>query len=467
MNSIYMNNFRGFNNTVVPILPVTFLVGENSTGKSSFLALAQLLSSPDFWLNLDFNAGTYEFGGYKDIVSVLSHDQAEFQIGTCEVSGGSREDKIFRLLHFCEDEEGLPALVRFSQLTKNLFTTIKINKNGISAAIATDLSACDNNSSEEACFAFLQKAATASHFDYKTLREDDVYFIRHSAIFGFREIISRLFDVKNILKENDPFPFRGFTRSFVSMAPIRTTPKRTYDGYTKRFSPEGEHTPYVIRELLAGGKDEMNPFKKALEAFGKDSGLFDAVGITQFGDDSASPFELTVTLSAKALRVNSVGYGVSQVLPVVVELLTRGNNSWFAIQQPEVHLHPKAQTALGDVLFHAAIDKAQTLLVETHSDYLIDRFRLAMRDHKHPSIAAQVIFFERIDAGNRICPMIIEDTGEYPVNQSPGFRNFFSCGAETHPGGITCALCLMYAPSPVCSRPPAKTMLSLSHSAIG
>jgi hypothetical protein len=258
--------------------------------------------------------------------------------------------------------------------------------------------------------------------EYKDLPDDDVRFIRHSPIPSFPRIIARLFDDTSIIST---FPFPSLAMSFASMAPIRTTPKRTYDGYTRRFSPEGEHTPYVIREKLTSGNDVAKSFKKALESFGKDSGLFEAVGITQFGEDSASPFELTVTLGTKALRVNSVGYGISQVLPVVVELLTRGKKSWLAIQQPEVHLHPKAQAALGDILFHAVIDEAQTLLEETHNDYLIDRFRLSMRDHKHPPSFAQVIFFERTADGNRMCPIVVDDAGEYPESQPPGFRKFF------------------------------------------
>jgi len=147
--------------------------------------------------------------------------------------------------------------------------------------------------------------------------------------------------------------------------------------------------------------------------------------VTRFGKDSAAPFELTVTLGTKALRVNSVGYGVSQVLPVVVELLTHGKKSWLAIQQPEVHLHPKAQAALGDVLFHAATDESHTLFVETHSDYLLDRFRLSMLDHKHPNGFAQVCFFERSQEGNHVYPMVIDSSGEYPDDQPPGFRAFF------------------------------------------
>ena len=56
MDSIYMNNFRGFNKIVVPIRQVNFFVGENSTGKTSLLALLDLLSKSQFWFNMDFNA---------------------------------------------------------------------------------------------------------------------------------------------------------------------------------------------------------------------------------------------------------------------------------------------------------------------------------------------------------------------------------------------------------------------------
>ena len=69
MRFLYLDNFRGFSNTVIPLKPVNFLVGENSTGKTSLLALLNLLSSSSFWLSQDFNSADYEFGGFKDILS--------------------------------------------------------------------------------------------------------------------------------------------------------------------------------------------------------------------------------------------------------------------------------------------------------------------------------------------------------------------------------------------------------------
>ncbi len=425
MESVYMNNFRGFNNTLVPIHSVNFLVGDNSTGKTSFLALTQLLKLPDFWFANDFNAGNYEFGGYKDIVSALSQDTAEFQIGICIKTGKKSKENAYLLMHFREAEDGLPELAKFSQLTKNLFATMLFEDDQVKAAISSDSGPCNNDNSQKACFEYLQDTANTFRLDYKVLHDEDAKFIRKTALPNFPYILSRIFDDKDLPNAFDPLAYSGLIGSLAAMAPIRTKPKRTYDGYTKRFSPEGDHTPYLIREQLAGDEKKIKSFKKALEAFGKDSGLFETVGITEFGDDLASPFELTITLGKKALRINSVGYGVSQALPVVVELLTRSKLSWFAIQQPEVHLHPKAQAALGDVMFHTALDKRHALLVETHSDYLIDRFRLAMRDNKQPSSFAQVIYFERTSDGNCIYPMIIEENGEYPKEQPPGFRKFF------------------------------------------
>lgn len=425
MDSVYMNNFRGFSRTVVPIRSVNFFVGENSTGKSSLLALLELLSRPEFWFNLDFNAGNYEFGGYRDIVSTLSDDRSEFQIGLYKYNQKDPKDSVCYLLHFHEAKDGIPQLARFSQLCQNYHATLRVSDKQLAARISVEAPAFSDFSSPHNCFEFLHEEATRLTSGYKVLGRDKERFMRRSPVVNFHAILSELFEHDKAKIKIEGFPFPFLTLSFASMAPIRTTPKRTYDGYTKRFSPEGEHTPYVIRKRLPRGIKASNAFKQALETFGEDSGLFQTVGVTRFGKDSAAPFELTVTLGAKALRLNSVGYGVSQVLPVVVELLTRGKKSWLAIQQPEVHLHPKAQAALGDVLFHAATDESHTLFVETHSDYLLDRFRLSMRDHKHPNGFAQVCFFERSQDVNHVYPMVIDSSGEYPDDQPPGFRAFF------------------------------------------
>ena len=74
-----------------------------------------------------------------------------------------------------------------------------------------------------------------------------------------------------------------------------------------------------------------------------------------------------------------VGYGVSQAIPVLTELLREDCSPILLLQQPEVHLHPSAQAALGSLFCNLAGPKRQ-LVVETHSDHLLDRVRMEIRD---------------------------------------------------------------------------------------
>src|SRR5881396_1662040 len=71
-----------------------------------------------------------------------------------------------------------------------------------------------------------------------------------------------------------------------------------------------------------------------------------------------------------------VGYGVSQALPILVDTLQRpAADEVFLLQQPEVHLHPRAQAELGS-FFVSQAGKKRRFVIETHSDYLVDRVRM-------------------------------------------------------------------------------------------
>lgn len=94
------------------------------------------------------------------------------------------------------------------------------------------------------------------------------------------------------------------------------------------------------------------------------------------------------------VNISNVGYGVSQVMPLIVEMLRR-RKTQIAIPQPEVHLHPKAQCALGTLVFKNWRDNANSFLLETHSEYMINRFRYEMHHaEKKPKGEAQVLFLK-------------------------------------------------------------------------
>jgi predicted ATPase len=153
--------------------------------------------------------------------------------------------------------------------------------------------------------------------------------------------------------------------------------------------------------------------------------LFESLSIKQYGRGATSPFELDVIIKGKALNINNVGYGVSQSLPVIVELFARPKGACFTIQQPEVHLHPKAQAFLGDLFFELAVKERKKFFVETHADFAIDRFRLKYLDGNSSKPKAQVLFFERGDEGNRAYQLEIAENGKLPLEQPKGYRDFF------------------------------------------
>ena len=85
----------------------------------------------------------------------------------------------------------------------------------------------------------------------------------------------------------------------------------------------------------------------------------------RFGTDLTAPFELDVVIGGQVLRTINVGYGVSQVLPIIVDLIAGRQGSWYAVQQPEVHLHPKAQAALGDLIYELEVILSDLFLVNS------------------------------------------------------------------------------------------------------
>ncbi len=130
MRYVYMNNFRGFTETLVPLKQTNFLVGENSTGKSSFLLLLSLVNQPAFWFNPSFSLRD-ELGlsSFADIVSAWSKDKTSFQVGvvTTEKGKSGKTQLGFSIHEFIEQDDS-PRLVRHSKLSANQLTTVLFEK---------------------------------------------------------------------------------------------------------------------------------------------------------------------------------------------------------------------------------------------------------------------------------------------------------------------------------------------------
>ena len=445
MNNLYLNNFRGFTNTYLPFKKVNFFVGENSTGKTSILSLVDLLSDFNFWFYQIFSTKNTQFVSFEEIVSKDSENRKYFQIGLSsddfltqtKVTDHFYNEDYKAVLMTFRNDDGIPKIQKFNYVTNAFEIHCYINEDGniLYKANKTNLSKDIKLKPN----IFIDKWVSESIYpdsDYNTIKEPKSIPFPFSGIANLRGIIEielskEYKEIKQLGGLQIPTLFPGIRW----MGPIRAKPQRTYDSYNVDYSSEGSHIPYLLSSIVRN-KNNSKSIKvmKLLLKFGKESGLFDSIEIKPFGDSKFSPFELDVVLNQKAVKLINVGYGVSQILPILTEILYSDNGSWFAIQQPEIHLHPKAQAFLGELIFTQSIDEDKRFIIETHSDHIIDRFRIASRNYRlsnnlknDSTIKAdsQVIFFERDSKGNKLYSISILPDGNYSKEQPESFRDFF------------------------------------------
>ena len=179
----------------------------------------------------------------------------------------------------------------------------------------------------------------------------------------------------------------------------------------------------LARLLDNGGSPE---FREHLESFGEASGLYSSIGIRRVGRKDSDPFQIEVKHPHGGPWRNlvDVGYGVSQAIPIIADAVSTEPSTTLLIQQPEVHLHPRAQAAMGSFFAQLATSGRNQLVVETHSDYLVDRVRMDVRDGRIKAGDVVILYFEQAKGGVDIHPIEIDARG-HPREVPPGYRSFF------------------------------------------
>ena len=437
MNEIRLKNFRCFREEqTVRLAPLTLLVGENSTGKTSFLAMIRALWDVAGYFRVpDFKEEPYDLGSFDEIAhhrGTIGGQADTFEAGfttSMKIGDGTMPYNVD--VTFAE-KWSAPYLAKrridavFAWIEERSETdssrTIYVGtsrgewkwKPSIDLSKRLDV---DNYS-----IALLPYLYMAEISNINTVEDDRFIPISGSPDFGLKDSI-----VINILLVRDP-PYER-QRLFAS-APVRSKPRRTYDPSRTTPDPEGDYVPMYLANLYFQDREAWVSLKKRLEDFGKAAGLFDEISIRPLGKRNSEPFQVQIRKFGSRLKgprrnLIDVGYGVSQALPVVIELLRQDAPDMFLLQQPEVHLHPSAQAALGS-LFCQVAGAGRQLVVETHSDHLMDRVRMDVRDGvsalKPEDVS--ILFFERKDLDVDIHSIRIDEEGNI-LNAPEGYRAFF------------------------------------------
>ncbi len=128
--------------------------------------------------------------------------------------------------------------------------------------------------------------------------------------------------------------------------------------------------------------------------------------------------------------ISDVGYGISQVLPIIVQSLA-SHNKTIIIEQPELHIHPALQSEIGDIIIDSALKNNNTFIVETHSEHLLLRILRRIResfDGELPDSCipikpndVSVVYINPVEDISEIVSIPITDDGDFSVQWPKGF----------------------------------------------
>lgn len=402
---IYAEKFRGFEKVEVDLSNLTFLVGDNSSGKSSILYLIQAVAKNDLTeppeLNEDLGLGAYDyFSPYFNNSPVTFAYSGDTDLGT------------FYKIITVKKKDPIPHVMSCTYILGDHMLSFKDSSSKIYSLIKK----VDPPHSFEDASRLHHEAK-----GYRTVSNEDTGIPHPRFIYAALDYANP--DVRNIAKA----AFENIFRHPRLIPPVRSLPERFYK-FRRRFEAQGGHFPSMWMDF----ETEKNLFA-TIGKFGKNSGLFEEIQVKKISQRIAdSPLFVTVVKNGKNFSLDQVGVGVSQVVPVLIEtVFSITMDTSILVQQPELHLHPIAQAALGSYFFEACKQGLRGVL-ECHSSYLIDRFRADLRDemsnkdssNTNPGVEAKILFCQNTASGNFTTLINVLPTGELK-NDPDEFHSFF------------------------------------------
>lgn len=408
LKHLQIKNFKGWRDTTpIKMAPLTVFFGTNSSGKSSIeqflLMLKQTVDSSDRKLviypgdvNTPVNLGSFEelvFG--RDSKNVLDFGFEWELPRPLSVADPLSEftcsgDQIRFMANLGMAGEKHPALGvnRFEYQLKQ--------------------------SNSEVMKVFIERKA-GTRIEYKldahpyTLKRKQmkVWPLRTPVKFyGFPEEVPRYYQNADFVQDFS-LQMEELLRSISYLGPLRSKGQRLYywtGGEPESVGYSGENTISAMlaakdRQLNAGWKQRKRPFQEFVAEKLHQLELIDAFEVRQISAHRKE-YEVKVKTPGSPAWVDlpDVGFGVSQVLPVVVQCFYAAPRSVLFIEQPELHLHPRAQAHLADLFIDVLLSREDgaerkiQLVVETHSEHFLSRLqrRIAEASAERPISPDQV-----------------------------------------------------------------------------
>lgn len=246
--------------------------------------------------------------------------------------------------------------------------------------------------------------------------------------YGFPDEVSAYFRNADFVSELELELEKQLGNRLFYLGPLRSYPERQYTWQGSRPSDVGRSGERAVEALLASRrKGKTNTRKRdkrgrAIRLITMEEHvagwLQDLDLISDFEVERLSPdadiYRVRVTRwqDSTAVLLPDVGFGVSQILPVLVLLAYVDEGSTVLLEQPEIHLHPAVQAGLADIIIEAATVRNVQVIVESHSEHLLRRLQRRVSEQQLNPDDVALYFCENNGEGSEIESLELNRFGE-------------------------------------------------------
>lgn len=437
LTSLNIKNFKAWKDTGrIRLAPLTVIFGANSAGKSSLghllLALQQTARSTDRKraLHLGDSSALIDLGTFADCMH--DHDLGQslaFELG-------------WKLSKPLDVRDPLVSSARYQ---------------GDNMKLAVELVAGKLSQPEVRTMRYALNKGDDCVLDVTLERDDKRKFSLASERYAFKmsdgrkwpleepEKFYRLSDTTAARFKNAGFmaDFALATESFLGslsyLGPLRNHPQRIYQWSGDTPASVGQMGEYAVAAILAAQSQgrrlnrqvgyHTKEFSEFIAAWLKDLGVIYDFSVRPVAE-GRKEYEVLLRTHAKApeVKITDVGFGVSQVLPALVQAFYCPPHSTVWMEQPEIHLHPQVQAELADVFICATTQARENgrerhvqLIIESHSEHFLNRLQRRVAEGAVAPEDVAVYFCRRTGSATELEPLSLNMFGE--IENWP--ENFF------------------------------------------
>lgn len=421
LTSLSLTNFKAWKSIdKMRLAPITALFGTNSSGKSSILQfllmLKQTADSADrsVVLHLGDDKSPVNLGTISDLAHAHA-DNPEFRIGVVWTAAKPVDIK--------DPDTQKTSLCRSNALS---FSS-RVVANGGGKLTVPEMKYGLGETTFELARAEGKDGfqLSTSHSRFKFKRADGRKWPIPGPVkfYGFADEVRTYHQNAGFLSELE-LEFEKLLRGVYYLGPLRDYPKREYTWAGGDPADMGRRGEYAVAAILAararGGISRgKGKTKYTLEQYVahwlKELKLIDEFRVEEI-KKGTNLYRVHVRRSpgSSEVLITDVGFGVSQVLPVLVLCYYAPEGSTILFEQPEIHLHPSVQRGLADVFIDAMKVRKVQIIVESHSEDFLRRLQRRVAEAQEINETQAAIYFCDIaDGAGRLTPLKLDTFGHF------------------------------------------------------